>query len=81
MHHIIAQNAIYYKTIPCNNQSRFACIKKQLEQKHAQKNIELMKKLFQYAAYAILALAAPMALQSCNADKAIVIIEGELPLK
>ncbi len=40
-----------------------------------------MKKLFQYAAYAILALAAPMALQSCNDDKDIVIIEGELPLK
>ena len=40
-----------------------------------------MKKLFQYAAYALLALAAPTALQSCNDDKDIVVIEGELPLK
>ena len=40
-----------------------------------------MKKLFQYAAYALLALVAPTALQSCNDDKDIVVIEGELPLK
>lgn len=39
-----------------------------------------MKRLFKYGMYALLALAAPMAFQSCNDDKDIVMIDEDLPL-
>ena len=40
-----------------------------------------MKRIIQYAMYALVALAGPLALLSCNDDKDIVVIDKELPLK
>lgn len=40
-----------------------------------------MKRIFKYGMYALLAILAPMAFQSCDDDKDIVMITDELPLK